>query len=279
MILAVAVFGARIRVRPPTILLQEAPVGELYDFELLRGQYITIGPIEGNRTYELIAEPASHGGSQATGFVDFPDGSWFQLEKDTVFVASETEENVRMWMDIPLNDGYYNHHWLLGIALNPVTPPGSREQIQVGAYLLFRIETEAKAGVVPICAEREVVSAPSMLVFEDANPGEEITKVVELFSGYSSSQMAKVYPLDPSSPVAQLTILGTPGFQRLQDPSWLEYPTETVIPGTNEPGGPFPITLKIPKGEQIRRFEEILMIETKNSQPAFIRILVTTKVN
>ncbi|HDR90647.1 MAG TPA: hypothetical protein ENN75_00205 [candidate division Zixibacteria bacterium] len=278
-IIATAALGARIRVKPPTILLQEAPVGEIYDFENQRGQFITLGPIEGDRIYTLTPEPASKGESKATGYFDFPEPAWFQLERDSVAVLSGTEENVRMWLDIPKDDGYYNHHWLLGIAVNPISVQGSREQIQVGAYLLYRIETEAKAGVVPYCAESEVVVAPSMVVFENVRPGEEVTQVVELFSGLPRADLATVSPLDPTSPVAQLTILGTPGFPRLTNPEWIEYENETVIPKAGEPGAPFPITLKIPQGEQIRRFEEILMIEGENSRPAFVRIVVTTEIN
>lgn len=278
-ILITSCFGTRMRVKPPTILLQEAPVGETYGFDLRRGQQITIGPMPSDRFFKLNVEPASVGGSNATGYVDFPEPAWFQLEKDSVFVPANTEEKVKMWLDIPEDEGFYNHHWLLGIALNPISGPGARQQIQVGAYLLYRIETEAKADVVPTCAEGEIVSAPSMVIFDDVKPGEEVTKVARLFCGNQKSQLASVYPLDPTSPVAQLTILGTPGFPRLQNPEWLDYPEEVVIPGVDEPGSPFPITVKIPRGEQIRHFEEILMIESENCRPAFIRILVNTKVN
>ncbi len=278
-ILVTVSFGSRMRVKPPTILLQEAPVGEYYDFGLRRGQHITIGPMPKDRIFKLAVEPASQGGSQATGYVDFPEPTWFELDKDSVFVQAGTEETVDMWMSIPEDDGLYNHHWLLGIALNPVAVPGNFEQIQTGAYLLFRIETEAKAGVVPICADNEIVSAPSMVVFSDVQPGKETSQTIELFSGFQKSQLVSIQPLDPTSPVAQLTILGTSGFPRLNNPEWLEYPAETVIPGEEEGGGPFPITLKIPQDEQIRQFEEILIIESEYCRPAFIRILVTTKVN
>lgn len=278
-IIAAVAFGARIRVKPPTILLQEAPVGEVYDFEVQRGQLITLGPIDGDRIYMLTPEPPSKGGSQATGYFDFPEPAWFQLERDSLFVLGGTEEQVRMWLDIPDDEGYFNHHWLLGIAVNPIAMQGSREQIQVGAYLLYRIETEAKAGVVPYCAQDEVVVAPSMVVFDGVRPGEEVTQVVELFSGLPKAELASVSPLDPTSPVAQLTILGTSGFPRLTNSDWIEYEDQTVIPKAGEPGAPFPITVKIPRGEQIRRFEEILMIEGENSRPAFVRILVTTQAN
>ncbi len=272
-----AAFSAGIKIRPGTILLQEAPVGETYDFESRRGQNITIGPVEKNITYTISAEPAGEGGSQATGYYDFPDASWFTLDLDTISIEAGFEGDIGMWMDIPAEDGLYNHHWLLGIPISPVPVEGKGTQIQVGAYLLFRIETESLDGVIPACAKDEIVTVPSRPRFVDVLPGQENTLVVQLFHGKASSGLYEVSRLDPESPVAQLTILGTPGFPRLANPDWITYPEEIVIPGEEEGGSPFPITLKIPAGAQIRRFEEIIMIKNDKTRPAFIRILVNTK--
>ena len=231
LISAVTVFASGISVKPGTILIQEVPLGETYDFETRRGQKIVIGPVATDKTYALYAEPASTGGSEATGFFDFPEPNWFDLEMDTIDIATGEEGHVAMWMTIPDDEGLYNHHWLLGIPITPVVEPGTGEQIQIGVYLLYRIETEAKAGVVPSCARDEVVTAPSRMVFQDVLPGSESSEVIQLFQGRDKSLLFNVHPLDPTSPVAQLTILGTPGFPRLANPEWLEYPEEVVIPG------------------------------------------------
>ncbi len=279
------IFAAGISIRPGTILLQDAPVGDLYDFYERRMQSIKIGPAEKDIAYNLYPEKASEGGTKATGFYDFPEPEWFILEKETLEVREGEVGEVRMWLEIPAEDGLYNHHWLLGIPVTPISIPGRGAQIQVGAYLLFRIETEAKSGVVPICAPEEIVAVPSKLEFLEILPGEEITKVVTLFQGRDMSGLYTVKRLDPESDVARLTILGTPGFPRLSEPGWIEYPDTVVIPGADEGGGPFPVTVNIPSGAQVRRFEEILMfekvetrIQTGNeTRPAFLRIIVTTK--
>ena len=140
-IIAIGLFAAGIKVRPGTLVLHEAPIGETYDFQTARGQSIVIGPVQKKRVYSLLSEPASLGGSQATGYFDFPNPDWFELEFDVVSIEAGTDESIAMWMTIPGEEGYYNHHWLVGIPITPVTDSFSSEQIQVGAYLLFRIET------------------------------------------------------------------------------------------------------------------------------------------
>jgi len=275
--LAGAALCIGIRVSPGTILLQEAPIGETYDFMAREGLAITIGPVEKETSYLLSCEPASKGGSQATGYVDFPNPAWFYLANDSVTIFENETAEIPMWLQIPKNEGYYNHHWLLGIPISPTRTAEKGPQLQVGSYLLFRIETQAKKGVRPICAQNEIVGAPSRLVFLDVVPGSTIPDVIELYSGNEQAGIYSVYRLDPKSPVAELTIKGTPGFQRLDNPEWIQYPDTIVIPGKKEGSGVLPITVSLPQNPGTRRFEEILMIEGSAMRPAFVRILVIIK--
>ena len=272
------VFGVGIRVSPGTIVLFDAPVGEVYDFATRRNQSIVIGPVERPTIYELDVEPASVGKSFATGYVDFPNPDWFRIGVDSVFIDEGATSEIPMWLDIPNEDGLYNHHWLLGIPVTPISVGGSGPQIQVGAYLLFRFETESKIGVIPKCAENEMVSVPSVAEVEEYIPGDSVSLVLELFQGGPLAGIYTVKPLDPTSEVAVYTIKNTPGYPRLKNPDWIQYPDTVVIPGRDEEAGAvFPITIKVPRGEQFRRFEEILMFEGKNTRPAFMRILVRVK--
>jgi hypothetical protein len=274
--ICVSAFGLGFRISPGTILLNEAPVGKPYDFATERNQAIRIGPVNYDMTYELHAEPAGAGNSSATGYFDFLNPEWFSLAAETVFISAGDVAEVPMWLNIAEDEGLYNHHWLLGIPVTPISVGGAT-QIQVGGYLQFRFETEAKAGVVPQCAQSELVAVPSTIKFEDMMPGMDRIEIAELYHGRQHSLMYRVERLDPDSDVARITILGTPGYPRLEHPEWIEYPTEAVVPGSDEGGGPFPITVKIPQGEQVRRFEEILLLKNNQTKTAFIRILVNIK--
>ena len=275
--ICVSAFGLGFRISPGTILLNEAPVGQPYDFAAERNQTIRIGPVNYDVTYELHAEPASNGNSSATGYFDFPNPEWFSLAAETVFIPAGDVAEVPMWLNIEEDEGLYNHHWLLGIPVSPIAVGSGATQIQVGGYLQFRFETESKAGVVPECAQNELVAVPSAIKFEDMTPGMDRIEIAELYHGRPHSLMYRVERLDPASDVAKITILGTPGYPRLMNPEWIEYPEEIVVPGSDEGGGPFPITVKIPQGEQVRRFEEILLLKNNQTKTAFIRILVNVK--
>ena len=185
-------------------------------------------------------------------------------------------DTIPIWLSIPEDDGYYNHHWILGIPITPAIAAASGTQLQVGAYLLYKFETEAKTGVIPKCATNEIVVVPSVIEFLDLSPGDSITKVAEIFQGGEKARLCSIERLDPNSEIAIYTIEGTPGFPRLTDTSWVEYPDIIVIPGSEEGGGIFPVTVKIPRDAQVRRFEEILLLKGENIQPAFVRIIVTT---
>ncbi len=268
--------AASITVSPGTLVLFDAPVGSRYDFARQQGQSIRIGPVDKATTYILSPEPASYGGAQATGYFDFPEPEWFILEAESVTIPKGESDTIPMWLSIPEDDGYYNHHWILGIPITPAVTATSRTQLQVGAYLLYRFETEAKAEVVPKCAPDEVVVVPSVIEFLDLSPGDSVTEVAEIFQGVEKAQLCSVERLDPKSEVATYTIEGTSGFPRLADTSWVEYPDIIVIPGTEEGGGIFPVTVKIPRDAQVRRFEEILILKGEGIRPAFVRIIVTT---
>jgi len=269
-----ALLGLGFRISPGTILVYDAPVGRPLDFAAERNQTIRIGPTESDITYELHAEQPSAGNSTATGYYDFPEPAWFSFAVETVFVRQNEVAEIPMWLDLPQDDALYNHNWLLGVPVSPIAVGVGASQIQVGGYLLFRIETEPKDGVVPSCAYNEIVSVPSKLFFQKVKPGAGETATATLFHGKPKSMLYSVERLDPESDVAKITILGMPGYKRLENPEWIEYPSEIVIPGIEEGGGPLPIRITIPENTDIRRFEEILLIKNPDAKTAFIRILV-----
>lgn len=269
-----SVFALGFRISPGTILLYDAPVGKPYDFAMERNQTIRIGPVEGEITYELHSEKPSMGNSSATGYFDFPEPIWFSFGAETITVEAGKISEIPMWLNIPMDEGLYNHNWLLGIPVTPIAVAKGATQIQVGGYLQFRIETQAKENVIPKCGLNEIVAVPSKLAFENMQPGIERVEVATLFHEKLNSSLYTVERLDPSSDVAKLTILGSPSYPRLTNPEWIEYPKEIVIPGSDEGGGPLPITLKIPADAQVRRFEEILLIKSNKTKTAFLRVLV-----
>ncbi|MBN1756556.1 hypothetical protein JW877_10160, partial [bacterium] len=88
--------GVGLSVAPGTILIEDFPVGDFYDFQEERNYTIRIRNGDDTpHTYTLKAERPSESESRATGFYDIPYPEWFYLEVETVTVAAGEEENVR----------------------------------------------------------------------------------------------------------------------------------------------------------------------------------------
>ncbi|MBN2541603.1 hypothetical protein JXI42_01950 [bacterium] len=268
--------GVGLSVSPGTILIQDFPVGEFYDFSEQKNYDIRISnEAETPHTYALAAEKPSNSQSSATGFYDFAHPEWFYFEVETIFVDALENESVGIFMDIPEADGWYNHHWLLGISVMPLPGELQGGTISLGAYLLFRFETEPKEGVVPTLAENEMVLVPSTIVFDDVEPGELYQKKVKLYHPFQIEKKCDIYPLDPSSEVAKWTILISKGHSRLQNHDWVVYDS-TVNLQPNQPCD-LDIYLQTPPGN-VRPTEEILIFEAFNiDKKAFLRIKTNFK--
>ncbi|MCD6532379.1 hypothetical protein J7K99_08050, partial [bacterium] len=146
-VLAIAVaFGVGISVSPGTFLIQDVPVGKKFDISEKVGYVIRIGRNSGAGVYVLTPRRPSEDGTKATGFYDFPDPSWFHLQRDTLSFAADSTSYTKMWLELPDDPSLYNRHFLLGVDVSP-TLESTRGMIAVGAYLLYRFETEARFSV------------------------------------------------------------------------------------------------------------------------------------
>ncbi|MBN1755125.1 hypothetical protein JW877_02825, partial [bacterium] len=188
------------------------------------------------------------------------------------------EENVRMFMEIPEDQGWYNHHWLLGISALPIPDPeipgGS---ISLGAYLLYRFETEADAKAVPTVGHNELVIVPSTLIFNDVVPGELYQKQVKIYHPFRTGKKCYVESLDPASDVAKWTILPSPGYPRLQNSEWIAYDSSLVL-SPDQPST-FDIFLQTPPTDLTKTHEILLFMPQGTGTKSFLRVKINFKVN
>ncbi len=274
-IFCAALFSAGIRIAPATFVVEGVKPGEKIDLYERYGHAIKIwgGATDVLYTFEPVKPSDSN--THITGYFDFRDPSWFDTQLDSVFVPKGTEDPVenRMVVEIPDDDRWYNRHWLLGVNVSPV-PTDNMGSVVLGAFLQFRIETEPKVDVEPeIMTRQEIVFVPSVIEFNDVEPGQEYLAKTTIYTGSRKTDTYKLYPLDPESPVGRVTILNAPGYKRLPDKSWLYYEPEVKIPvgGSEE----IYFSLFIPEKTDIKRFEELVMIEGETK--GFIRIKINMK--
>ena len=263
--------SAGIRIAPATFVVEAIEPGESVELYETYGHIIKIWG--GNSLVNYSFEPVkpSESGTKITGYYDFPNPSWFSTEHETLVVLPNLEDPFenKMYLTVPEGDNWYNRHWLLGVNVSPVLRD-DMGSIVLGAYLQLRFESSPKADVVPELEYREIVFVPSVLEFNDVEPGKEYLGKVTIFTGNRIPAKYQLYPLDPESPVGKVTILNAPGYRRLPQSDWLYYEPEVHIAQRGLYDLYF--SLFIPEKPERKRYEELIMIEGHTK--GFLRVRI-----
>ncbi|RKZ35074.1 hypothetical protein DRQ33_00620 [bacterium] len=264
--------GLGISISPGTFLLQNVPVGKKYDITSETGYIIRMGKETGSATYVLTPRRPSDDGTNATGFYDFPEPSWFHLEKNILNLNGDEPPNTAMWVEFPDDPSLYNRHFLLGVDVTPI-PETTSGMIAVGAYLLYRFETEPKAGVSPKLPKGEIAFVPSVLKFDQLGNKANISKDLKIFRGETKNLKLKLYRLDPESEVARYTILLSPGFHRAPE-GIVYFPNQVNI---NQDSGNLFVQVAFDNGLPHKKLEEIIIAESPDGKKAFLRVHLIEK--
>jgi len=271
LVIAVVTFvlGVGISVSPGTFLIQNVPIGEEYSITGRNGFRIRFNKQYSSGVYVLSPKKPSDDGTKATGFYDFPDPDWFHLERDTLILAIDSMKASSMSIEFPNDPSLYNRHFLLGVDVNP-TLESTTGMIAVGAYLLYRFETESRADIVPELPSGEMVFVPSVIKFENLGSAENKSQNLKIFLGGKNKRKVKLYRLDPESDVAKLTIFLTQGYQRVPE-GVVFFPDEIEI---DENGGKMFIQIAFDDRLPFKRMEEIIIAEQPDGNKAFMRVLL-----
>ncbi len=268
LVCASAVFGVGISITPGTFLLQDVPVGKKYDITATKGFVVRIDRAYSSGVYIIKPVIPSADGTKATGFFDFPGTEFFHFERDTLILSDEIKTQSAMWMHLPDDPSLYNRHFLLGVDVSP-TVESTSGMLAVGAYLLFRFETEPKTGVVPKLPSGEAVFVPSVIRFDSLGSEANVSQNLKFFVGSKTARKAKFYRLDPESDVAKLTILPTTGFRRAPEGT-VFFPAEIRL---DENGaGNFFVQVAFEKKLPFKLLEEIILAELPDGTKAFLRV-------
>ncbi|MFP4460336.1 MAG: hypothetical protein ACLFSQ_12205 [Candidatus Zixiibacteriota bacterium] len=269
-------FGIGIKISPATIVATDIPPGEVIDIYKEYGHIIRVFGAPSNVTYHIEPIKPSEANTKITGYVDIHNPDWFWTEIDTLLVPGpETSVTDNpMYIKFPDNDQWYNRHYLVGVSVSPISKEGMGSLV-LGAFLQFRLETEAKAGVVPtVFEENEYVFVPSAIELGEIERGKEYINKVEIYTGLYYNHDITLEPLDPESPVGKITILPTPGYKRVHDSTWVFYDNNYDI-SSKKPAEAY-ISVYIPKRTPQGRYEELIFLESSVGN-AFLRIRFTIK--
>lgn len=262
------------RISPGTILLQNIPLGDTIDIARDYGHILRIVSSGRKALYTVRPRKPSADRTSATGYSDIQNPDWFFFENDTVVVPAGGIGKDKFYLYIPSDSSLFNRHFLAGVNVSPIVTK-DMGSIVLGAYLLFRVETEAVEGIEPIELQRdEIVFVPSVITFDSVMQGESYTRFVEIYYGGPRHLVSSLARLDPNSDVARYTILLTPGYTRVPDSTWFDCESPVVL--TADAPCIIGIKLTVPQNVQKKRYEELLLLDGFQKK-AFLRIRINIK--
>ena len=277
LLLSNILFSFGLSVTPATIVIQDVEIGKVYDLEAEKVLRIKIqNNAEMGFRYVVNANIPSESGTQATGYFDFIEPEWCWFDKETLDIEAGGEGYIRLYFEIPKDVSFYNRHWLLGITVDPITTlSGNPTTVALAAYLLYRIETVSNTNIEKVNLYDQMITLPSSVIFDNVVNGKKYIREINIKN--TGKNRVNIYRLDPESSVAQLTILTSPGFRRLNNQEWLNYDKEVSL--NDEGDGKFQLSLNIPEETKLNiAYEELIILERITDQKkAFIRVKIIPK--
>ncbi|MFH1095958.1 MAG: hypothetical protein V1749_00420 [Candidatus Desantisbacteria bacterium] len=131
---------AEIQVVPGKLLITDVPVGRQYEVSVPL-TIINYGQDEQRYVLSTI-KPSTMGADIETGYIEIPDEHWFYFATETTTIKPGDFGQVRMYINIPNEEGYYNQHWVVGFRV--ATDSGTQSSFALALYPKYWIETEAK---------------------------------------------------------------------------------------------------------------------------------------
>lgn len=266
--------GRGLTVEPGVIAIQNVVPGERVDLYEKVGIALTItNGSDRIRIFDIVPGlPSEMRLNVRDGYRDMPDPSWFKLEKESVRLAPFSSAEVKMYIDIPKDEKYYNQHFAVG--LNIHTRPEAGEKIALGVKPVYYIETkskEIKKGV----SDGALAVSPSLISIDASSLGK--IKKAAAFTLLNNDSKKHRYTIacfvPPVERAHKITL--SSGYAWIPDTAWIR-PARTEVKINPGKKVLVDVDLDIPVDEAYRgkNHEGILLIHSDDGMTNFVRILI-----
>ncbi len=268
--------GMGLTVEPGGFILENIKPGEKVDiFEKTKLSLVIYNRSDAYHTYKLRAGTPSEAGIQGwvKGYSPIPDGKWFELEKEIIRIPPHSKAYVKMFVNIPDEDKYYNQKWVVGVAVEGVPEPG--EKLALAVHPSYYIETLAKedvsekpAGILGL--------VPGAKTLEGLSAGvhKQVVKLT-VFNNDTRTHTYRVYSFLPEETSGD-RITVSPGYEWIEKTSWLRPGRKKIVVNAGESSDVY-VTIVIPKREKYKnkKLEGIIFVEDEEGGANFSRIKFT----
>ena len=209
------------------------------------------------------------------GYSDIPDPKWLRFERNEVILGPDETGEIKMYLDVPNHDGYYNQHWMIGIGVKG--KPKEGEAIALAVYPKYFVETESKPDLLDKPYGLTGIR-PSIITLVDV-PLSENRKMaqIELFNNDIEPHQYRIGAFLPMNGYEK-GILISPSYQWVPDPNWVILEDhELIIEGGTSKSLLVGLNIPEEKRNYGKMWESLLMIRPDRGQPQFARIRINTK--
>lgn len=249
------VLAAEINVLPGRLLITDVPVGKLYEVSV---PLTIVNHGKEEQSYSLSTTKLSAIGAEPEiGYVELPDERWFNFATETITIKPSDLGQVKMYINIPNNEKYYNQHWVVGLRV--AANSGTQSLIRLALYPIYRIETEAKAG---IRGTGKMGIVPSVI---------ELGQIKGYITIFNNDKQAHVYKITLINDPGQIGLSST-GYTIVQSTEWIQIDKHEV---RIKPGGKARIGIRSVVTEIGKdQWKGMLLIEADDGEKGFVRIRV-----
>lgn len=269
-------FGIGIKVWPGSMIIQNSPLGEIYDLDKEKGIKLKItNEDEIAHTYSITAyQPSNIGSEGAIGYLDIPNPEWLYFEKSEIKIGANSEGETKMYLKVPQEDKYYNQHWVVSVGVE--TKPEAGGMFVLACYPRFLIETQSKEDL----TEKpygSIAFAPSVVIFDAVQYGSLKKAKIKIYNNDIIKHSYKIEPLDRDSEAAKRWISLSSGYNWIPESKWIT-PGEAEITIPPQKNYELTVTLDIPKQEDNygRKWEEIFLVTPDMGKTGFFRVQINT---
>lgn len=267
-------------VSPAGLLIQKVKPGETYDISEVSGVTLNITNKDNDpHTYIIsVHRPSTVAARKWTrGYLEIPDPSFFRLEKDEVRIAANETAKVRMFIEIPDEERYYNQHWSVSLYVRVKAEPG--QMVALAAAPRFEIETVAKGGIKKR-PDGLIAFEPHLIEIENLVPGSMKEAKVRLYNNDQKRHNYNIIPMIFVKNTEKGQIRLSPGYTWIPDLKWLKLKKKKLNVG---PEGVVYISFSVKVPENPIHFnqnwEAILFCEPDEGLSGFIRVRIVTKMD
>ena len=270
--------GKGLGVTPGALLVQDVVLGKLYDVSAVSGIPLTIqNDSEQAQTYILSTHRPSELGLHGWlyGYAELPDPRWFWFDPQEVVAEPNSQGQARMYFKIPLEERYYNQHWVFALGIKGKSGTG---MVQLALYPRIQLETESKAAV-SARPDGPLGLEPSVVRVENLPLGTPRQAKLTLYNNDAAPRRyrltSKTFPTSAGQ-VPPISL--SQGYEWIPEPSWVSPARGRVTVGSQERAA-MSLGITIPKepGHRGRNWESILFIESDDGRTRFLRVQIQTE--